>query len=131
MYQILKVVGKKVQVRDRERGHRKVQVRDRERGHSAVQALREVHMVRVHDRVRDVRVGDGEERDDKVRDDAGQGVDDVEQDVGGVGHGVVSLHEVSLHEYMGYGTDQHLIHKIWLELGNPHYTNGHIRIFLG
>ena len=48
MYQILKVVGKKVQVRDRERGHRKVQVRDTERGHSAVQALQGVHMVRVH-----------------------------------------------------------------------------------
>ena len=126
MYQILKVVGKKVQVRDRERGHRKVQVRDRERGHSAVQALQGVHMVRVHGMVRGVRVGDGEERGD-----AGQGADDVEQDVGGVDHGEVFPHEVSLHEYMGYGTDQHLIHKIWLELGNPRYTNGHIQIFPG
>ena len=125
MYQILKVVGKKVQVRDRERGHRKVQVRDRERGHSAVQALQGGHMVRVHGTV---RVGDDEEReDDKVRDDAGQGADDVEQDVGGVGHGVVFPHEVSLHEYMDYGTDQHLNHKIWLELGNLRYTNGHIQ----
>lgn len=119
MYQILKVVGKKVQVRDREQGH------------SVVQALQGVHMGRVHDTVRDVRVGDGEERDDKVRDDAGQDVDDVDQDVDGVGHAVIFLRAISLHEYMDYGTDQHLIHKIWLELGNPRYTNDHIQIFLG
>ena len=113
MYQILKVVGKKVQVRDREQEH------------SEVQALQGVHMVR------DELVGDGGERDDKVRDDEGQGADDAGQDAGDVGHGDdVFQHEVFRHECMGYGRDQHLIHKIWLELGNQHYTNGRIQISL-
>ena len=117
MYQILKVVGKKVQVRDREQGH------------SVVQALQGVHRGRVHDKVRDVRVGDGEEQDDKVRDDVGQDADDAGQGAGDVDQdgGGVSLRGVSLHEYMDYGTDQHLNHKIWLELGNLRYTNGHIQ----
>ena len=119
MYQILKVVGKKVQVRDREQEH------------SEVQALQGVHMGRVHDMVRDERVGDGGERDDKVRDDEGQGADDAGQDAGDVGHGDdVFQHEVFRHECMDYGRDQHLIHKIWLELGNPRYTNDRIQISL-
>ena len=119
MYQILKVVGKKVQVRDREQGH------------SEAQALQGVHRGRVHDMVRDERVGDGGERDDKVRDDEGLGADDAGQDAGDVGHGDdVFQHEVFRHECMDYGRDQHLIHKIWLELGNPHYTNGRIQISL-
>ena len=48
-----------------------------------------------------------------------------------MGHGDdVFQHEVFRHECMGYGRDQHLIHKIWLELGNQHYTNGRIQISL-
>ena len=100
MYQILKVVGKKVQVRDREQGH------------SEAQALQGVHRGRVHDMVRDERVGDGGERDDKVRDDEGRddaGRDDEGQDdAGEVWDDEDHVGEVLFHdEHMDYDKDRH------------------------